>query len=117
MSQTVADFREAAPTPPTGEGAATERLPVSVLVAYALPMAGLPAATMTLTPYLLKYGVDGRPGPPGGTTWARRSARGTATGSRTTRWRSPVAGGPGGDALRSGRGGGARGPASQDGPG
>ena len=40
------------------EGAPAERIPASVLVAYALPMAGFSAATATLTLYLLKYSVD-----------------------------------------------------------
>jgi len=40
------------------EGASLDRLSKSVLVAYALPMAGFSAATMTLTLYLLKYSAD-----------------------------------------------------------
>ncbi len=36
----------------------TERLSASVLVAYALPMAGFAAATMTISLYLLKYSAD-----------------------------------------------------------
>ncbi|MBW1884414.1 MAG: MFS transporter [Deltaproteobacteria bacterium] len=40
------------------EGASIDRLSKSVLVAYALPMAGFSAATMTLTLYLLKYSAD-----------------------------------------------------------
>ena len=49
MSQTAESFHEGAPT---------ERIPASVLIAYALPMAGFSAATATLTLYLLKYSVD-----------------------------------------------------------
>ncbi|MEE8166730.1 MAG: MFS transporter [Myxococcota bacterium] len=49
MSQAEMDSREGAPL---------ERLSTSVLVAYALPMAGFSAATMTLTLYLLKYSAD-----------------------------------------------------------
>ncbi|MGE4606007.1 MAG: MFS transporter [Myxococcota bacterium] len=44
--------------PAAREGQPSERLTTSVLVAYALPMAGFSAATMTLTLYLLKYSVD-----------------------------------------------------------
>ncbi|MFP8880130.1 MAG: MFS transporter [Myxococcota bacterium] len=44
--------------PAVREGQPSERLTTSVLVAYALPMAGFSAATMTLTLYLLKYSVD-----------------------------------------------------------
>ena len=39
-------------------GAVTGRLPLSQIVAYALPMAGFSAATMTLSLYLLKYSAD-----------------------------------------------------------
>ena len=40
------------------EGASAGRIPASILVAYALPMAGFSAATATLGLYLLKYSVD-----------------------------------------------------------
>ena len=46
------------PAPESLAGAPPERLSMSVLVAYALPMAGFMAATMTLSLYLLKYSAD-----------------------------------------------------------
>ena len=49
MSQAAAESRA---------GASTGRLSISVIVAYALPMAGFSAATMTLSLYLLKYSAD-----------------------------------------------------------
>ncbi len=42
----------------SGEGAPIKQLSRSMLVAYALPMAGFSAATMTLNLYLLKYSAD-----------------------------------------------------------
>jgi len=44
--------------PKSRMGAPPERLSTSVLVAYALPMAGFMAVTMTLSLYLLKYATD-----------------------------------------------------------
>ena len=47
---------EDARIPSTGDE--TSRLPLSVIVAYALPMAGFSAAAMTLGLYLMKYSAD-----------------------------------------------------------
>jgi GPH family glycoside/pentoside/hexuronide:cation symporter len=49
VSQAATDSRE---------GTLPDRLSASVLVAYALPMAGFSAATMTLSLYVLKYSAD-----------------------------------------------------------
>jgi len=49
VNQTATELRAGAPP---------ERLSTSVLAAYALPMAGFMAATMTLSLYLLKYSTD-----------------------------------------------------------
>ena len=49
MSQDAAD---------SSSGARAGRLPLSEIVAYALPMAGFSAATMTLSLYMLKYSAD-----------------------------------------------------------
>ena len=47
---------EAAPA--LSEDAPADRLPPSILIAYALPMAGFSAATMMISIHLLKYSAD-----------------------------------------------------------
>jgi GPH family glycoside/pentoside/hexuronide:cation symporter len=42
----------------SNQGESSDRLAASVLIAYALPMAGFSAATATLSLYLLKYSAD-----------------------------------------------------------